>query len=287
MQKDISTQQNKVQDIQKKDINRTFELKGHIFNSRDAVILFERSRKISTALYVVSNLFKDDILKDKIRKASLELLSGMTLMGNQNHIKKTDGSNGVLRTLVFLRSCLEIAQSTAQLSIMNAEILFEQIENFSSAFTKDQEKPSFGDNSVLGPGNVIMKDFFNMDVLQDKRTSRLEFGRQQQTETSTQQSQQTALRENQTSPRKQDNVFKREPTKIIMETSSKSDGLKTKRHKDIVAFLQGNPNVPINDIVSFVGDVSSKTIQRDLNDLIDRGIVIKEGSRRWSTYKLS
>lgn len=61
---------------------------------------------------------------------------------------------------------------------------------------------------------------------------------------------------------------------------------KAKRHENITAILRQKKNASITDICSLFKDCSSKTIQRDLNELIASGKVVKRGDRRWSTYNL-
>jgi hypothetical protein len=68
---------------------------------------------------------------------------------------------------------------------------------------------------------------------------------------------------------------------------SKTNEAKDIRHKNIISILQSKDDVSITDIYDFFTDCSSKTIQRDLNELIDTNHVIKKGSRRWSTYTLA
>lgn len=54
----------------------------------------------------------------------------------------------------------------------------------------------------------------------------------------------------------------------------------------IKTVLEATPNATIKDLSEVITDVSSKTIQRELNSLIEKGEVIREGERRWSTYNL-
>jgi hypothetical protein len=56
------------------------------------------------------------------------------------------------------------------------------------------------------------------------------------------------------------------------------------RIKDI---LREKGQIGIKEISDIIKDVSEKSIQRDLNDLILSGAVVRFGERRWSTYKLS
>ncbi len=55
----------------------------------------------------------------------------------------------------------------------------------------------------------------------------------------------------------------------------------------IKTVLEAKPEATIKDLTDIITDVSAKTIQRDLNSLIVRGEVIRQGERRWSKYSLT
>ena len=54
----------------------------------------------------------------------------------------------------------------------------------------------------------------------------------------------------------------------------------------IKTVLEAKPAATIKDISEVITDVSEKTIQRELNSLIEKGQVIREGERRWSKYSV-
>jgi hypothetical protein len=56
------------------------------------------------------------------------------------------------------------------------------------------------------------------------------------------------------------------------------------RGERIKTVLEAKPQATIKDIAEVITDVSEKTIQRELNSLIEKGQVIREGERRWSKY---
>lgn len=60
-----------------------------------------------------------------------------------------------------------------------------------------------------------------------------------------------------------------------------------KRRERIRTIVQAKGNVTIKDISDIITDCSEKTIQRELNDMIRTGEIVREGKRRWSTYKLA
>lgn len=74
--------------------------------------------------------------------------------------------------------------------------------------------------------------------------------------------------------------------KTPQKTDSPSKGqINDGRKKDILSLFANKERISIKDAVSAVPGVSEKTIQRDLLALVEAGVLIKEGERRWSTYK--
>lgn len=61
----------------------------------------------------------------------------------------------------------------------------------------------------------------------------------------------------------------------------------TDRAERIKTVLEAKPQASVKDIAEVITDVSEKTIQRELNSLIEKGQVIREGERRWSRYSVS
>ncbi|MCA9362409.1 hypothetical protein KC906_03455 [Candidatus Kaiserbacteria bacterium] len=61
----------------------------------------------------------------------------------------------------------------------------------------------------------------------------------------------------------------------------------TDRADRIKTVLEAKPQATVKDISEVITDVSEKTIQRELNSLIERGEVVREGERRWSRYSVS
>lgn len=58
------------------------------------------------------------------------------------------------------------------------------------------------------------------------------------------------------------------------------------RREEILDLLKGKGPVFIKDISQRFRDVSEKTIQRELQQLAEEGVVLKKGERRWTTYEL-
>lgn len=75
------------------------------------------------------------------------------------------------------------------------------------------------------------------------------------------------------------NDFSSDAVLVYSDLSSRTSRIKT--------VLDAKPEATIKDLSDIITDVSTKTIQRDLNSLIDSGEVIRQGERRWSKYSLA
>ncbi|HRH26759.1 MAG TPA: hypothetical protein PLZ99_01210 [Parcubacteria group bacterium] len=82
---------------------------------------------------------------------------------------------------------------------------------------------------------------------------------------------------------------------FIRETSSFKDssivkdngGFKSNNRQGIIlGLLKKKKDLTIKDISLVIKDVSEKTIQRELISLIEAGIILKTGERRWSRYSI-
>lgn len=58
------------------------------------------------------------------------------------------------------------------------------------------------------------------------------------------------------------------------------------RRERVLDVLRDKGEATIKDITEIVKDCSEKTIQRELIGLIDENVIVREGERRWSKYKL-
>lgn len=69
------------------------------------------------------------------------------------------------------------------------------------------------------------------------------------------------------------------------KSSKKNNNSESSRKDIIISLFSTLDKVSLKDAMSVIPDVSDKTVQRELLDLVAQGILIKEGERRWTTYK--
>jgi predicted HTH transcriptional regulator len=75
------------------------------------------------------------------------------------------------------------------------------------------------------------------------------------------------------------NDFSSDAVLVYSDLSDRTARIKT--------VLDAKPEATIKDLAEIITDVSTKTIQRDLNGLIESGEVIRQGERRWSKYSIA
>ncbi len=80
---------------------------------------------------------------------------------------------------------------------------------------------------------------------------------------------------------------KRRETRKPHKTSKRIVERKNGRRNTILDLMKRKKKVSVRDVADVVVGVSEKTIQRELLALVEEGIAIKEGERRWSTYSLA
>jgi hypothetical protein len=71
------------------------------------------------------------------------------------------------------------------------------------------------------------------------------------------------------------------------DVSYKDSQFSNDRRERILSIIKSTNGISIKGISAIVRDCSEKTIQRELGTLIDQGLVIREGERRWSIYRMS
>ncbi len=70
------------------------------------------------------------------------------------------------------------------------------------------------------------------------------------------------------------------------QSQSVQGGSMASRRERVISVIRDNVNATIKDISGIVTDCSEKTIQRELIQLIKDNVIMREGERRWSKYRL-
>jgi hypothetical protein len=234
---------------------------GLISGDENLFYVFKKTERIVTALYLVTNLIKDnDPLKWEIRERCMSLISSTIALAGVDSQEKNSYMRFFLSSLLETRTFVNISFGSHIISKMNAEMIIDEIDAL-VIHTKDRAM-----ESATRAGYILSKSFFATESL--SRTD--DKGQEKSTAENSQNHSSDKI--------KQPMSFK--------DKAQSNAFPKDSRKSSIIELLKKQPNQTIKDIVKDIPDCSTKTIQRELSDLVHSGIVKKEGDRRWSRYSL-
>jgi len=214
--------------------------------------IFKRTERIvSVVFYIVQSVSKNDIPKyvlEDIESAARETHGAILRSLEARAHAADDALFHNIHTLVSLESHLQVAQSIGALSKEVLGVLSDEIDAAIRSMNKYMEH----DPVVLQTTGESVPP---LRATQHKAPA---------------------------APAAARAAAKQSPRTPSTTGGESGDG----RRARILTIIEAKGEVGVKDISSIIKDVSEKTIQRELNDMIDEGQIIREGERRWSKYKI-
>jgi len=214
--------------------------------------IVRKTEKLASALYIVTGFVPEsDPLRTRVRSCALDLLSASADADRARHIRYAEG---FASRCLEISSTLSLAERAGFVSAMNAKILSDEYAEL-ALFVKRHEDTIFG--SVT-----------------------LEVGYAAPTSLS--------------APQKNRIAMGKSPAFTAASAASLNDvqNKRTSNHKRhsnrkdmIMRLLDKKDKISVKDAAEAIPGCSEKTIQRELISLVESGVLLKEGERRWSTYK--
>ncbi len=221
--------------------------------------------RIAQAIYLVSNHLKDnEPLKWELRKNSLAFIACIRSLNDDEGDRELpadliiDAMNSCVRELTSL---LSLAIISGLISRNNGNLIIQEMQSLTRVFKQ------VVDDNTAKTGFVLSEDFFATDTEITKTISK---GQEM-----------SFISDKSLKPYK-GHMSDKNDNRNKAETKGKKDN----RQSQIIALLKTQKNLTIKDFVVVINDCSEKTIQRELGVLVEKGIIKKEGERRWSTYSL-
>lgn len=221
--------------------------------------VIQKTEKLASALYVITGFIpNEDPLKTRLRTCAVELISTSTDPDKARDVRYHEG---------FASRCMEIgtilslAQRAGFVSPMNARILCDEYADLAD-FVKNHQDRIFGASDV--------------HVGSEKRPGFGQYPREGTPLTS----QTTSVSESTVQSVKEKDT-KMSPT--VKKTNNFKRHLS--RRDIILSLLDIKDKISIKDASQAIHGCSEKTIQRELLALVSEGVLLKEGERRWSTYR--
>ncbi len=266
--------------------------------------LSKKTEKITTAIFMVSELLAPhDPLRQHLRTTSLELLNvTFRMVRTKAHLVEEVLQECIL-TCEHVHSLLDIVHMNMALSDMNHAILVHEIELLEKSFienVKYDTRYRFEEYSAV-TNMRLLPHFFGTEF--DDTPAQIETENNSHTSSETipehSQGQTTSSKIKKTSPEiikdtvkdipksKGQNVVYKSSQVLREEGNSFVSQLKYERRTIMLSLIKRKGSATMQDVTEVIKNCSTKTLQREIQELIDEGIVIKKGNRRWTTYFLS
>jgi len=282
---------------------------GRFENSEYLKLILTRTEKLTSALYLVSNLISDnEPLKWTARKLGVELIEDISSMEEEARDKGQGYAYEKVISKIFgIISLLETSWIGGLVSKMNFEILKKEYsclieileknfhcETISSfvvpqvLFSTDNIKTMEEKAQALSEELKKTEDKFSEEINKNFNTNLI------LNRTSNEISYKGQVKDNNKFlsdySKKPDSYIKTLSISKPISLNNFSDKNKIKRHETIVSSLKSGMSYTVPEILKIVGmgeEISEKTIQRDLLYMVSVGTLKKIGERRWSRYSLA
>lgn len=280
-----------------KDISVKDNKTGLITKDNFADFLSLKSEKLASALYLVTDFLSDsEPLKWKLRQLALDLVSNFPLTFRQ--LKGSLNSSLLDRKLSQLKdlvTLLDVARVGGNVSQMNFDILKQEYYRLAELISERLAGDTLQDfiTSTDSPDTRLSSSsIFSSDLWESKKLNiKSDYSNFS----------------NLTSPIVGESAparFSKEerghgPINSIGQKDNKKESVndlyglnssnekKSLRKEQIIGYLKDKTWTSINDISKILPDCGPKTVQRELLEMVSRGILKKQGERRWSRYMLA
>lgn len=226
--------------------------------------VFKKAEKIASVLFYILS-FKKDKEKDSLLLQSISkksfYLHEMSLKTLEQYETDTDSLRQLQYAIVSLSSTVQVAVTGRDIAQDIGAVIIEQLDAVNRYLT----------NHYLSDAGVSIADLSEVAV-ETTKTGFLSVSNTRSGAAAT--PKQTRQRRVQV------------PAGDISSDAYMVYSQLTDRAERIKTVLEAKPQATIKDVAEIITDVSEKTIQRELNSLIEKGQVVREGERRWSRYSV-
>lgn len=215
------------------------------------VYVYKKAERLAKAIHLVSPAFRTSpALRDRIDRVAVGLVDAAIL-------PPALAKDGLSRELLALSSVLSIARSGHLLSAMNADLIAREAQLLL------QEVAGYEEPRLFLEEAPTLAELARSSTRASGAEARHE-RRLPSTPTTSQ-----------------------EPQESKGQNKGQDTPAKGSRRDAILSVLSTKGPSYIKDISLVVREVSEKTIQRELAQLVAEGQVVRSGERRWTTYALS
>jgi hypothetical protein len=241
---------------------------------KNSILNYIKAERIAAGLHLLTSHIKDNNkIKFDIRDTSVKIMSLM--VGIKDMDRYSDAS---LRQIsfyyIFVLSLLDLALLSGLIRSENVSVMKREILSFVSQLQKDQKKSDSTSSDIDGAASID-KDFFSIPVDSIGHYKGQDKGHVDTSQNIVQSSEQNEVKK----------TGEALPGAAEKKELVAKNGLS--RADVILKILSSREEISVNDLVMAIPGYSEKTIQRELLSLVEKGILVKKGERRWSRYFLA
>lgn len=238
-----------------------FVLEKHIFSNvfeKDIrrVFAYKKAERLAKAIHLIAPAFTGvPSLKKRIETVAIQIIDASILV-------PADSRAALSRELLALSSVLAIGRSNGMLSPMNADIiareahqLLQEVAAYEDPRVTLEEMPTLAELAKISNAGA---SHFAAEIKAPV----------------------TVVKKSAPKREGSDKGHSSPKGHVISDTGT------SPRRDAILSVLKSKGSSYIKDISTIVRDVSEKTIQRELQSLVNDGLVIRQGERRWTVYSL-
>jgi len=226
-------------------ISASFHL-GHLLSNGHHAFVVRKSERLASALYVLTGFIPaEEPVRGRLRVCALDLVSRSTDQGKL----QGSGVESFGARCMEIGTILEAAKAGGLISPMNAKLICDEYASLASFVRDHEEKISERSTAV-------------QEALSGLETS-----------------EHLSIGQGAKSPLQTLNQLKNKATSQPVQKRQFN------RTAAVLSVFKNKDKLSIKDITASVEGCSEKTVQRELLALVRSGVLIKEGERRWSTYR--
>ncbi|HZS43136.1 MAG TPA: DeoR family transcriptional regulator [Candidatus Paceibacterota bacterium] len=259
------------QNDQPKELSLNVEKLAFFNNNAYFVFLYKKCKSLSAALYMVSEHFPDqEPLKWNVREKATHILEDSLALPIAHSGDRKGIVDNLFQSSLEILSFLDLANLSGLISETNRKILRKEFENLISLVEGREESLKVPSNFVLDEEMFKTEQLPAAWNLDSNLKSEAELKDKAQHMKST----------------KAKGQFRSTPIKDKSSLTKPSIDKTIDRQAVILGMLRKQNNLSIKDISQSFANCSEKTIQRELSQMVEKGLLKKVGERRWSKYSL-
>ncbi len=271
------------------------KLKRHNYRHMETLKdIQKKTQGIVAAVYMVSDFIDGkDPIKIEIRLSSVGLIKDVLSLQMSDRGEYYKNIISVRYKISEIQTLISLAENLCMVSLMNAKIINEELVKLSNSLENIFPEENIKSKSFIIPESIFKEEFVKETVLTDQSS----LGRDNTSNLIKSHINLSSSHVRNYSYNKNIDNKKQDSTSYNndnFENNKKTESLqlakvdiKDSRKKDISDLIktQGHlSGVSIKDISKIFTNISEKTIQREITEMLLKGQIKKTGEKRWSRY---